>query len=79
MSEILDVLSSERSRLANRRTERMTIREYLEGCRTDPMRYATAAQRMLAAIGEPTVVDTQTANAAKKRTRCFSAAPRTYP
>ena len=60
MSAQLDVLSAERARLANRRVERMTLREYLEGCRADPMRYATAAQRMLAAIGEPTTVDTQT-------------------
>ena len=59
MSAQTDVLSSERARLANRRVERMSLREYLEGCRTDPMRYATAAQRMLAAIGEPTTVDTQ--------------------
>jgi serine protein kinase len=54
-----DLLSAERARLARRRTERLTIREYLEGCRDDPMRYATASQRMLAAIGEPQVVDTQ--------------------
>jgi serine protein kinase len=54
-----DLLSAERARLAKRRTERLTIREYLEGCRDDPMRYATASQRMLAAIGEPQVVDTQ--------------------
>lgn len=59
MSAAHDVLTAERSRLANRRIERMSLREYLEGCRTDPMRYATAAQRMLAAIGEPTTVDTQ--------------------
>ncbi len=53
-----DLLSAERSRLARRRTETMTLREYLEGCRDDPMRYATAPQRMLAAIGEPEIVDT---------------------
>jgi serine protein kinase len=55
-----DLLSAERARLGKRRTERMTIRDYLEGCRADPMRYATASQRMLAAIGEPRVIDTQT-------------------
>jgi predicted Ser/Thr protein kinase len=54
-----DLLSAERARLAKRRTERLSIRDYLEGCRDDPMRYATASQRMLAAIGEPQVVDTQ--------------------
>jgi serine protein kinase len=59
-SETRDILKTESSRLAGRRTERMSLREYLTGCRDDPMRYATAAQRMLAAIGEPEIVDTQT-------------------
>ena len=35
-----------------------SIQEYLERCRDDPMIYATAAQRMIAAIGEPELVDT---------------------
>src|SRR5262249_31922402 len=30
----------------------------LESCRTDPMRYANAAERLLAAIGEPQMIDT---------------------
>ncbi len=59
-SETRDILKTESSRLAGRRTERMSLRDYLTGCRDDPMRYATAAQRMLAAIGEPEIVDTQT-------------------
>ena len=32
--------------------------EYLESCRSDPMRYANAAERLLAAIGEPQMIDT---------------------
>ena len=36
----------------------MTLTDYLEGCRDDPMTYASAPERMLAAIGEPEVVDT---------------------
>jgi serine protein kinase len=36
----------------------MTLLEYLEGCRRDPMCYATAAERMIAAIGEPEIIDT---------------------
>src|ERR1700742_4270532 len=36
----------------------MSMAEYLESCRGDPGRYATAAERILAAIGEPDVVDT---------------------
>ena len=38
----------------------MTLMEYLELCKTDKMAYANAAERMLASIGEPTVVDTST-------------------
>ncbi|PWC53640.1 PrkA family serine protein kinase [Azospirillum sp. TSO22-1] len=41
-----------------RREHEMTLTEYLEGCRNDPMMYATASERILAAIGEPEVVDT---------------------
>ena len=36
----------------------MPIAEYLESCRGDPMRYANAAERILAAIGEPQMIDT---------------------
>jgi serine protein kinase len=41
-----------------RRDAEMSLTEYLEGCRTDPMRYANAAERILAAIGEPQMIDT---------------------
>jgi len=40
------------------REQEMTIPEYLEACREDPMMYATATERLLAAIGEPEMVDT---------------------
>lgn len=36
----------------------MSLSEYLEACRTDPSCYASAAERMLKAIGEPVMVDT---------------------
>ena len=36
----------------------MSLAEYLEGCRNDPMMYASAPERILAAIGEPELVDT---------------------
>src|SRR5580658_4856699 len=42
---------------ARRETE-MPIAEYLESCRGDPMRYASAAERLLAAIGEPQMIET---------------------
>src|ERR671926_1387698 len=46
-----------RSFEARRQTD-MPIAEYLESCRGDPMRYANAAERLLAAIGEPQMIDT---------------------
>jgi serine protein kinase len=36
----------------------MSISEYLELCRSDPMAYANSAERLLAAIGEPQMIDT---------------------
>jgi serine protein kinase len=36
----------------------MSLSEYLEGCRNDPMMYASAPERLLAAIGEPKFIDT---------------------
>jgi serine protein kinase len=42
----------------NRQATEMSLREYLEGCRGEPVRYASAAERMMAAIGEPELIDT---------------------
>jgi len=36
----------------------MSLEDYLKACAREPMAYATAAERMLAAIGEPEMVDT---------------------
>ncbi|BAE50957.1 PrkA family serine protein kinase [Paramagnetospirillum magneticum] len=41
-----------------RKDVEFSLLEYLEGCRDDPMMYASAAERMIAAIGEPEVIDT---------------------
>lgn len=38
--------------------EVMTLQEYLEDCKKDPKMYASAAERMLDAIGEPDIIDT---------------------
>lgn len=40
------------------RHESMSLRDYLLGCREDPMMYATSAERMINAIGEPGLIDT---------------------
>ena len=43
---------------ARERREVLSLTDYLDGCRDDPSMYATSAERMIAAIGEPNVVDT---------------------
>ena len=42
----------------SQKQHRMTLKEYLEGCRSDPSLYASTAERMLRSIGEPELVDT---------------------
>ncbi|MAZ40028.1 MAG: PrkA family serine protein kinase [Legionellales bacterium] len=39
--------------------EDMSLEDYLELCKTDPNAYASAAERMVRAIGEPTLIDTR--------------------
>jgi len=54
-----DELSSLFSRLyeGEKETE-MSLEDYLKSCAREPMAYASAAERMLSAIGEPQLVDT---------------------
>jgi len=54
-----DELFSLFSRLydAEKETE-MSLEDYLKSCAREPMAYASAAERMLAAIGEPQMIDT---------------------
>lgn len=42
----------------SRTKEEMSLLDYLERCKTDPSCYATAAERMLKAIGEPQIINT---------------------
>jgi serine protein kinase len=39
------------------RQNEFTLKQFLESCRANPMRIASAAERMLSAIGEPELVD----------------------
>ena len=39
------------------RQHRMSLREFLDGSRADPVMYASTAERMITAIGEPELVD----------------------
>jgi serine protein kinase len=38
--------------------EEMSLQDYLQACRDNPLMYASAAERMIAAIGEPETIDT---------------------
>jgi len=54
-----DIFSHYAARYDRTREEEYTIQEYLELCRRDKTAYATAAERMLMAIGEPELIDTR--------------------
>ena len=38
--------------------EELSLQDFLLGCRDDPLMHASAAERMVSAIGEPEMVDT---------------------
>ncbi len=54
----MSIFNHYRERYEATQQEELTIKEYLELCKKDPSVYATAAERMLMAIGEPEMVDT---------------------
>jgi serine protein kinase len=47
------------ARYERTKEEEMSLSEYLALCKKDRLTYASAAERMLAAIGDPTLVDTR--------------------
>ena len=53
-----DLFDSYTKAFESRRETVMTVAEYLDGCRKDPLMYAGPHERLLAAIGEPEMVDT---------------------
>ncbi|WP_158046415.1 PrkA family serine protein kinase [Skermanella pratensis] len=53
-----DLFSRYAQNYEGRKEVEMTLVEYLEACKSDPLIYSTAAERLLAAIGEAEVVDT---------------------
>ena len=55
----MDAIGNFVARYARTREEELSIDEYLAECRRNPLAYATAAERMLQAIGEPELVDTR--------------------
>ncbi len=54
----MSIFNHYRERYAKSQEEEYSIQEFLELCKTDPSVYASAAERMLAAIGEPELIDT---------------------
>ena len=55
----MSIFNAYQARYEAAREEEMSLQAYLELCRNDRMAYATAAERMLSAIGEPELVDTR--------------------
>lgn len=54
----MSILQHFKDRYESTQEEEYSLEEYLEICKKDPTAYATAAERMLIAIGEPELVDT---------------------
>ncbi|MBR9866619.1 MAG: PrkA family serine protein kinase [Oceanospirillales bacterium] len=54
----MSIFERYKARYDSKQEEEYSLQEYLEICKNDPMAYASAAERLLAAIGEPELVDT---------------------
>lgn len=54
----MSILQHFKDRYDQTQEEEYSLEEYLEICKNDPSAYATAAERMLLAIGEPEFIDT---------------------
>jgi len=54
----MTIFNHYRERYTSTQEEELSIQQYLDLCKQDPSVYATAAERMLMAIGEPELVDT---------------------
>ncbi len=58
MHTVDDIFSAYAKTFEAHREAEMSLAEYLEACKKDPLVYSTATERLLAAIGEPEMVDT---------------------
>ncbi|MAZ89415.1 MAG: PrkA family serine protein kinase [Cellvibrionaceae bacterium] len=56
----MSIFSHYRDRYEATQEEELSIQEYLDLCKQDRSVYASAAERMLMAIGEPEIIDTST-------------------
>ena len=58
MSPKADVFELYSALFESRKQTELSLRDYLTLCRDNTMTFANAAERMIAAIGEPEVIDT---------------------
>ena len=58
MQTVDDIFSAYAKTFEAHREAEMSLAEYLEACKKDPLVYSTATERLLAAIGDPEMVDT---------------------
>ncbi len=56
---MMTLVEGYKARYSSSAQEEMSLEDYLQLCRKDPQVYASAAERMLAAIGEPELIDTK--------------------
>ena len=54
----MSIFSHYQSRYEALQEEEFSLQEYLDLCKCEPLAYASAAERMLNAIGEPEIIDT---------------------
>ena len=54
----MSIFGQYQTRFEDTQQEEYSLEEYLDICKSDPSAYATAAERLLLAIGEPELVDT---------------------
>ncbi|MFN7694509.1 MAG: PrkA family serine protein kinase [Burkholderiales bacterium] len=55
----MDVISHFAARFERTKVEELSLEDYLAECKRNPLAYATSAERMLKAIGEPSTLDTR--------------------
>jgi len=55
----MNIFDDYKSHYVSHKAEEISVLEYLELCKEDKMAYASSAERMLAAIGEPVIEDTR--------------------
>ncbi len=58
MNTVDDIFTAYAKTFESHRDAEISLADYLDACKKDPLVYSTATERLLAAIGEPEMVDT---------------------